>query len=486
MVRKLYATIISSLLAWLFCFTIQAQESTLNLTTCLNVAKEKNILIKQSLVSLTASQYNLAAEKQSYFPKVDLLAGYNYLSRPLEINLQTVRSGIVEGSAQQNVNAVSDIYKEITGNNLSAAAQDRIYKNSKTLINGIYPDYNPPLSKQSYFTAGVFVRQPLYLGNKLNAARSVASAAVSTNKEQVAAVQKETDFLIVLQYIRILYLNSMQQQENKLVDALKKNKGYADEMVKNQVLPPYQRNWANVAVVTAQAEQSTFVLEKQNALLELNKLLGIALDNQLTILDTLPYTDFQPSLITTDFWNYNPVYRLLQTSTDFAIASEKISRSFSLPNLFAVGNFQLYQNDLPVITPPWMVGVEMQWNIFNGMQTSKRIKSAKALVEASRLSEENNKQSLQVQLKVAANKIKAFKENVDALDAANAEAKHTTDLIEERMLNQLSSPKDVNESIIVAQGVSKAYFTALLGYYVAIAEYYNVLGTPHKITEIIR
>lgn len=482
---KLYTILVTGFLIVLPGMSVRAQQADISLAECFKIAREQNQLIRQSQATLSASQYNLAAEKQSYLPKVDILAGYNYLSRPLEINLQTVRNGIVEGSARQNVGAVADIYKEITGNNLSAAAQERIYQGSKNVINGIYPDYNPPLSKQSYFTAGIFVRQPLFMGNKLSAARNIAATAVASNREQVALVQKEAEFLVSLQYIRILYLNSILQKQDRILESLKKNKDYADEMVKNQVLPPYQRNWTNVALVTAQSGRQSLLLDKQNALLELNKLLGVSLDNNLKITGILPYPAFQPKIVESDFWNQNPAFRLLQTGTSYARAAEKISKSLSLPNIFAIGNLQLYQKDLPVITPPWMVGVEMQWNIFNGTQTGKRVKAAKELVTAAKLSEENSKEILQLQLKVAANKIESFRNTVSALDSANVEASRTTYLIEERMKNQLSSPKDVNEAVLIEQEVAKAYYTALLGYYLAIAEYYNVLGIPQNITEII-
>nr|WP_199076122.1 TolC family protein [Pedobacter sp. ASV19] len=458
------------------------QNTTLQ--QCLDRAYQNNLTVKQARTSLQASKFNLQAEKQSYLPKVDLLSSYTYLSKPIDINLQTVRDGIVNGSSAQNLNAVNEVFKEITGSDLSQPVQDRILNASKKIIGAIYPDYNPSLSKQSYFVAGLGVRQPLYLGNKLSAARNLASSLVETTSINVQVANKEVNFLIAAQYVRILYLNSILNKQQFIVDALTKNKNYAAEMVKNQVLPPYQKNWTNVFLTQAQSIYNNLKLDKQNALVELNKLMGAALDSAVQITDTLKYTTKAPEAAQPGFYESNPIYKLVDSKTAYAKTSEKVTRSFALPNVFAIGNYNLYQKDLPLTIPDWFVGVELQWTLFNG-QTRKRTQAARELIEESKLAEKNTSQTLQAAMMVAGNKIKSLQNDVAALDTARKEAGTTSRLITERMKNQLSSPKDVNDALLVEAEIQKAYYTAVMGYYLTVAEYYNILGKPQQFTEFI-
>jgi outer membrane protein TolC len=458
------------------------QNTTLR--ECLDRAYQNNLTVKQARTSLQASKFNLQAEKQSYLPKVDLLSSYTYLSKPIDINLQTVRDGIVNGSSAQNLNAVNEVFKEITGNDLSQPVQDRILNASKKIIGAIYPDYNPSLSKQSYFVAGLGVRQPLYLGNKLSAARNLASSLVETTSINVQVANKEVNFLIAAQYVRILYLNSILNKQQFIVDALTKNKNYAAEMVKNQVLPPYQKNWTNVFLTQAQSIYNNLKLDKQNALVELNKLMGAALDSAVQITDTLKYTTKAPEAAQPDFYESNPIYKLVDSKTAYAKTSEKVTRSFALPNVFAIGNYNLYQKDLPLTIPDWFVGVELQWTLFNG-QTRKRTQAARELIEESKLAEKNTSQTLQAAMMVAGNKIKSLQNDVAALDTARKEAGTTSRLITERMKNQLSSPKDVNDALLVEAEIQKTYYTAVMGFYLTVAEYYNILGKPQQFTEFI-
>ncbi|PTT00546.1 TolC family protein [Pedobacter sp. HMWF019] len=458
------------------------QNTTLQ--QCLDKAYQNNLTVKQARTSLQASKFNLQAEKQSYLPKVDLLSSYTYLSKPIDINLQTVKDGIVNGSSAQSLNAVNEVFKEITGSDLSQPVQDRILNASKKIIGAIYPDYNPSLSKQSYFVAGLGVRQPLYLGNKLSAARNLASSLVETTSINVQVANKEVNFMIAAQYVRILYLNSILNKQQFIVDALTKNKNYAAEMVKNQVLPPYQKNWTNVFLTQAQSIYNNLKLDKQNALVELNKLMGTALDSAVQITDTLKYTIKAPEIAQPGFYESNPIYKLVDSKTAYAKTSEKVTRSFALPNVFAIGNYNLYQKDLPLTIPDWFVGVELQWTLFNG-QTRKRTQAARELIEESKLAEKNTSQTLQAAMMVAGNKIKSLQNDVAALDTARKEAGTTSRLITERMKNQLSSPKDVNDALLVEAEIEKAYYTAVMGYYLTVAEYYNILGKPQQFTEFI-
>lgn len=468
---------------------VHAQEvgRPITLQECYDMAAQKNTLIMQAKHALKASEYNLEAEKRSYFPKVDLLAGYNYLGKPLEINLQQVKDGIVEGSSQQSVNTANEVFNQITGQHLPQQVQDRIFNATQRILNTVYPDYNPALSKQQYFTASLGFREAIYLGGKLSAVKDLAQARVTSGELNRQVVEKELYLLIGLQYLRIMYLNNILGHEERIVDAFRKNRDYAASLKANEILPPYLLNWAKVSLVQAESRYRNQQLEKQNALLELNKLMGLPLDTVINITDTLKYIPAAIHTATTpDFYQQNPAYRLLESKSSLAEVAVKTTRSLSLPNIFAIGNVSLYRKDLPLTMPPWLVGVEMQWNLFDGFQKQKRVKASKQLVEETRMLTENTRSSLEVRLQVCINKMNALKNDVAALDTARQQARLTTTLIEERMKTEMSSVKDVNDALLIEEEMEKIYYTGVLGYYLALAEYWSIVGTPQRLQEFIK
>ncbi|PZU19748.1 MAG: TolC family protein, partial [Chryseobacterium sp.] len=159
----------------IFCQSVSLQQ-------CINNALKNNSAIKLAEQSLETREKLVQSNKNNNLPKVDLLGGYNYIGEPIKINLQQVKGGIVEGSAQQSVSSANSVYQQITGNALPQTVQDVIYQTSKDIINAVYPNYNPAIAKQSYFLAGVFVRQPIYLGGKLNASQKLSEQQVESGK----------------------------------------------------------------------------------------------------------------------------------------------------------------------------------------------------------------------------------------------------------------------------------------------------------------
>ncbi|WP_448633643.1 TolC family protein [Pedobacter panaciterrae] len=185
------------------------------------------------------------------------------------------------------------------------------------------------------------------------------------------------------------------------------------------------------------------------------------------------------------FGNQILYIKWLSSKISYAKTAEKISSSFSLPNIFAIGNYNLYQRDLPLLMPDWFVGVELQWTLFNG-QTRKRTLAARQLIEEAKLAEKNASLGIQVLSTVARNKMKSLQNEVASLDNARKDAHTTSRLITERMRNQLSSPKDVNDALLIETEIEKGYHTAVFGYYLAAAEYFNSLGKPQQITQYIK
>src|SRR5699024_6847592 len=151
----------------------------------------------------------------------------------------------------------------------------------------------------------------------------------------------------------------------------------------------------------AQTGLNSFSLEKENGLINLQNLLG--LDSSISITNRLEPIDFTPPLSTENYWNDNLNYQWLKSKTSVAESIVKANRSSSLPNIFGIANYQFLRKDLPVITPPWMVGVMFQWNIFSSFENGKHVKASKSLVKESELLAEKKKKKLQTQITAVKN-----------------------------------------------------------------------------------
>ncbi len=462
---------------------LHSQNTTLQ--TCFTLAHCNNLLIKQSQHSVEARKFALNAERLSMLPKVDLLAGYNYLSNPLTINLQAVKDGVVLGSSLQSANTANEVFRQITGQDLPGPVQQEIYNTSKNIINTAYPDYNPELSQQQYFTAGLFVRQPIWLGGKLSTARNVAATELKSGIINQQMVENDLDFSIALQYIRVLYLNTLNELNGETVTAFENNGTFVSELVKNNMIPPYFESWTRVLLVQARSRQNNTLLDRRNAFTEMNRLLGVPADTTLNIPGPLQYRATAITSAGNSPVLQNPILMMAGSNTMLARINIKGARSLLLPNLFGVANINLYQKDLPVTTPPWMVGVELQWSLFDGFKNYQRVRVSKQVAEEVSLQEKNTRNVIDSKITVALNRLSSIRTDIASLDSARKEAAVTTALVHERIRNSFSSPKDLNDAMIIREEIEKAYYTSVLGYFMALAEYCYLTGSAKQIIEYL-
>lgn len=222
-------------------------------------------------------------------------------------------------------------------------------------------------------------------------------------------------------------------------------------------------------------------LEKENALLILKDLMGMNLDEPIEVEEKLSEKTVLPPFSNTE---NNADIRLLLSKKSEAETGLDITKSLSKPNIFAIGNVQFLRKDLPLITPPWLVGVEMQWTLFDPERKSKNLAAASLVKEADLLIQQKQ-QSVNLATKVAENKLISIKDQSETLDSARKQTYTTTEMVRKRMENSLSSIKDVNDALQLQYEAEKLYFTSLVAYQTALASYLYLIGSPETVTQYI-
>lgn len=419
------------------------------------------------------------AASKNYLPKVDLLAGYNYLGEKAALNLQAEKENVIGQLSSEITGQASSAFQQISGAQLPSPVQSVIYNTSKSILGALYPKGNLEVGKQSYLLAGVFVRQPIYFGGKLKAEQELADRALYTAEVREENARELSAYSVILQYIQIGYLNEMIHQQEKLLESYKKNEAYAENLLKAEILAPYQKNWAEVATKQAETQLENLKLEKENALLAVKSLTGMEPGDMLSIDSRLPEHTKVPVL--DPYTEDSSDVRILQNKKAEAQTGVNIAQSLSKPNIFAIGNVQFFRKDLPVILPPWLVGIEMQWTLFDAGIRSRNL-AAEALVEETDLLISQKQKAVKLALDTAANKVLSFRKQANTLDEARKEMGNTVEAVQKRLENGLSSVKDVNDVLQLKYQAEKLYYTSLLAYHTALATYYYLLGNPEKIT----
>ena len=483
--KLVFKTIVATLYIILCLAPLKGYTQDVTLEQLFKMANDNSLTLERGRMSISFKEQMLKAQNAAFYPKVDFLSGYYYLSDPLEINVQTLKPGVVNGVTDLNLQIANDFYGEITGYPLPEPLANKVRDFSQSLTEKLYPKDNLRLSDQSYFLANAAVIMPIYMGGKLQRLKDVAKTELESSKTGLESSQYTLNYLITLHYLRVLSLNSQIQSSKKIKASLEKNLNYAESLVKNEILPPYQKGWASVALLDAESRISNFELSKKNTIVELNELMGLPLDTILVVNDTIRKLPFIIKNESESFWERHPAYHVVETAVSLAEINNKANKSGFLPDLFATGNYQFLQKNLPVVIPNWIIGINLKLQIFDGGETRKRVNASKLVLEESILVKNKTQEIIKSKVLIARNTIEKLSNDINSIQRAINQSQETTRSIIKRMENQLASPKDVTESVIIQDSLFKIYYAAVLAYDIAVADYLFNYGEMNEITKIL-
>ena len=374
--KKNYISYIVILLS-LHAYSAYSQE--ISLSDAVNLAQQKNLQIQSSLSTKDANEKTLKASNGSYLPRVSLYGGYTHLGDELKLDMSQLQESFVDGLSKQQVSTLDIVSQNITGTPLTDAQKQAIYNTSSTALNELYPNFDPTLSYQDYFMASVFVNQPIFLGGKINSVNNVAESnykiAEHTSNQTSDLINSET----VTQYFTLLLLKEKIKARKATYDGMLKHDSSTIKLVKAEIIPAFYEYGAKAAVSDAESMLQLAEHEYETSMNSFKTLLNVPLDTIIQPKDSLYFVDIMVDIdeAKEKSVEHSHLLKINQEAKSIAESNISMSKSGYLPDIFAVGEIQLYQKNLPAITPPWMLGLQLKWDIFNGGKHMNHVKAAK-------------------------------------------------------------------------------------------------------------
>lgn len=156
-----------------------------------------------------------------------------------------------------------------------------------------------------------------------------------------------------------------------------------------------------------------------------------------------------------------------------------------MPNIAAFGSYNMFREDLPIVPPKFMVGVQAQINIFNGFKDINKLKASKHLQKEVENAKEYATQQINLLVKSnytnALNQKKQYNSHITTVDLA----KENLRINKRRFEEGLGKSIDVIDASLLYEKSKVEQLVALDGYYKAIANLYTAIGEPEKIIQII-
>lgn len=432
-------------------------QTVLTLDSCRALALRNNKQINVSRLSKEVAMNTRKAARTKYLPKVDVLAGYEFTSRDINLLSNKQKNMLNNMGTNLSTQVGGDLQKGISEKMTELVKQGAISMEQAQQIGAMMQQAGAPIGQyaagigntigqqivdafrtdtKNVFGGAVMLRQPIFMGGAIKAANAIADITEEMADNDLSLKTQSTIYDIDKAYWTVVSLKHKQKLAYSYHDLVKKLDDDVNKMIRQGVATKADGLKVDVKVNEADMDITRVDDGVTLAKMLLCQLCGIPMTDQITLADedgngleksNVKFTDYQPD----STFSSRPEVRLLQNAVDLSEQGTKIIQAEYLPHVALTGGYMItnpnvYNGFQKRFSGVWNVGVMVQvpvWNWFEGRYKvrASRAATSMARMELSDVQEKINLQVTQSRFKVkearkrlvmANNNVKSAEENL--------------------------------------------------------------------------
>ena len=179
-----------------------------------------------------------------------------------------------------------------------------------------------------------------------------------------------------------------------------------------------------------------------------------------------------------------PMIVQAKLKAQMATQSVKAQQAAYLPDVAVVGKKYLWSENLPLTEPDnWVVGVGLQWNLFNGLQDKNKIAQAKAMRESVELITAQAEKDVQTLVKKQYTEIEKQREQYLSLEESLRFAEELVRARDKAFAEGLSTSTDVADANLYLASIKIKRYQALFEMDKTLAQLLETCGMSDKFSE---
>ncbi len=402
---------------------------------------------------------------------------------PDTLDLKTAIGFAIENNfairqARERIKQQEGVVVEVSAREIPNVAANAAYQFNDSEIGQSFPP------SDHRWQVDVTASQVLYAGggvrSAVKSAKLVREAAVLDLQTVIndALLQVRTDFFAVL-----LAREKIKVQESNLELLQSQLKTTTDRFTAGTI-SSFEKLRAEVAVANAKAPLITARNDYRLAVEALRQALGFATNTSESIHKVPDFTgtlDFTP--VNFDLpaafaaaHAHRPDLTRLERLSEARAESVTTARSTAYPNLSAFGGWTARTGVAGAAVDGWLLGVQSQWNIFDGRATAGRVTQARSLLEQTRLTLTEAKLAVEVEVRRAFSQWQQATELAEASQKVVEQAAEAVRLANARYNAGTSTQLDVLQAQVELTTARTNQIQAYYGYNVAVAALRKATG----------
>lgn len=391
------------------CLTSFSFAQSLSFPEALDRMRGANQKLKGMEKQTEASYYGEKNYKGLYLPQLSLNASYAHLSDPLSLSFDKYKQPIQAHLGQM-------------GSTIPAPMRPMLAPVFTQMMGRLQPlfaqEWRYQFQEQDIWKVSADLRWVLFAGGKVRVGNKVGQL----NHEIAKVESQKTENMLISElaerYFQVQLAQQALQVRQKALQTAEQHYSNAQKLEKNGMVAPVETMQAKKAVTDAQREVLACQKDIELAQTALFGVIGEETNALVTL--SSPLFEVAP-LQRLDYYqaqakqNY-PAIVQAHLKKELTEQNIKAQQAAYLPDVALIGKKYLWSKNLPLTEPDnWVVGVGLQWNIFNGFSDKNKIAQAKAQREGVELLTAQAEKDVQTLVKKHYTEIEKQREQLQSL-----------------------------------------------------------------------
>ena len=332
----------------------------------------------------------------------------------------------------------------------------------------------PLFGDENMEMAGASVTLPLFAGGSINSGINAAEAALNAQAAQADATAQQVKLDVARHYINVLRAKRALGVADSTVASLKAHVADVEDMFESGAVA--RNDFLSAAVSLADSEQRR--LQARNALdlanAAYNRALGRDLGAPVNLDENLPEVDSQLDLdsletLTRTAVTSRPELGQYEAAADALRSQSEATRGKTRPHLALTGGYTSLQNEFLNRDDFWMVGIGVQWNLFDGGQTRKKANALSFRAQALERERANLQSWVELEVRQAWLRLHETRERKRLTERAVEQAEENLRVVRDRYRNGEGTNTEVLDAEMLRalshSNYDNAHFDARLALY---------------------
>lgn len=341
---------------------------------------------------------------------------------------------------------------------------------------------------ESYWTSGVRIKQLLSVFGAVNAAIDAGKLAQKKSFQNVQTAVDQTVYNIRTAFYNVLLNRSLIEVQQESVHLLEEELANERHRLKAGAVTRFNTLRAEVELANAQPPLIRAKNDYRLAIVNLTRLMGVNLNtSSQSPFDPVGELEFTPvdynldQVLSVAMAN-RPELKASALQVEIEKKNIVVSRADYYPSFSAVGGYDFRSNrfkeDLSSKLDGWSIGIQGNWNLFDGYLTKGKVQQAEASLASAVVTAEEMRRNVDVEVRQAFSKLEEATELITSQKKNVEQAEESLRLASARLNAGAGTQIDVLSAQVALTQARANELHARYDYNIALAQLDRATSVP--------